>query len=443
MIKPLRPVLIAVICVISVLSVGQARAQGFIRDAEIERTLRLMSDPILEAAGLNPSSVNFYIINDKSMNAFVAGGRNIFVHTGLLMKLESPEEIQGVIAHETGHIVGGHLARRAIKIRNAQGPAIIGALAGIAIAAAGGGAAGAVISAGSQGAILRDLLSHSRAEEASADQAAMTFLKRSKIDPTGLQKVFERFRGQEVFTVGNVDPYAVTHPLSAERIQLINRRVSEIDPADYQPDEEVVYWHGRMRAKLEGFLDNPERVLRNLEGEPETETTLYAKAIALHRAPSPKEAVQTADQLIALRPNDPYYNELKGQILFESGDAEAAVPIYRRASALAPKSSLLKAALGRALLALNDPASDKEALKILQEARRNDMADATALRDLATAYSRAGDYGMATLATAERHALTGRREDAVFQARRAAGLLPEGSPGWLRAQDILSLRVEK
>lgn len=420
-----------------------SQAQGLIRDAEIERTLRWMSLPLFEAAGLPPSSVNIYIVNDRSLNAFVAGGRNIFLHTGLLMTLQTPGELQAVIAHEIGHITGGHEARRAVKIRNATGPALLGLLAGIAVGAAGGGPAAAAIAQGSQGLILRDILRHTRSEEASADQAALDYLERARIDPKGLQEVFELFRGQEVFTIGNVDPYAVTHPLTSARLQLIDRRVSAADPSRYRIDPETLYWHGRMRAKLIGFLGNPERVLDDTLGETETEDVLYRKSVALHRVPSPREAIAAADRLIAARPDDPFYYELKGQILYEAAYAEEAVPYYRKAVELAPGMPLLKAGLGRALLALNDPAADREALQVLQEARRDDLGDATALRDLATAYSRAGDIGMATLATAERLALTGNLKDAALQAKRAERLLPKGSPAWLRAQDILRISPEE
>ncbi|MEL6477434.1 MAG: M48 family metalloprotease [Pseudomonadota bacterium] len=434
---PALAVLLALALTLAV--VPRASAQGLIRDAEIERTLRMISDPLIQAAGLNPASVDIHIVNDRSLNAFVAGGPNIFLNTGLMIELESPAELQGVIAHEIGHITGGHAARRAIKLRAAQGPALLGLLAGIAIGAAGGGAASAAVVSGTQGALFRDLLRHNRAEEASADQAALTYLDRAGVDPAGLQRVFQRFRGQEVFTVGNIDPYAVTHPLSSQRMQLIDRRVAQTDRSRLVEDKTVLYWHARTRAKLIGFLNNPERVLNQLEGKPETEDILYAKTVALHRAPAPQEAISAADRLIAMRPSDPYYIELKGQILYESGQAAAAIPLYRKASELAPNTPLLQAGLGRALLSLNEPAADREALRVLQAARRNDLYDATALRSLATAYSRAGDNGMATLATAERHALVGRTEEAVFQARRAEKLLPEGSPGWLRAQDILSL----
>ena len=251
-----------------------------------------------------------------------------------------------------------------------------------------------------------------------------------------------RFRGQEVFNLGNIDPFVLTHPLSTERMQLVERRVAEAAGRQYPANPERAYWHGRMRAKLIGYLDSPERVLNRLEGEPETEQALYTRAVALYRLPAMSEAIAATDRLIALRPDDPFYIELKGQILFETGHPEQAVPLYRQAVRLAPSEPLLEAGLGRALLALGRPEADAEALKVLRNARRRDLADATALRALATAYSRAGDHGMAELATAERYALTGNVNDAMLHARRAAAELPEGSPGWLRAQDILSLKTE-
>ncbi len=418
---------------------GAASALSLVRDAEIERTLNRMSTPIFQAAGLDPSSVEILMVNDRSMNAFVAGGRRIFLNTGLMTELETPEELLGVIAHETGHIVGGHEARRAINLRNAQGPALIGLLAGIAAGVAGGGEAAAAIAGGTQGILGRTLLRYNRAEEASADQAALSFLERADIDPNGLLEVLEQFRGQEVLAIGNLDPYVLTHPLSTERMSLIERRVGALSGHAWPADPDRTYWHDRLRAKLAGFLEDPARVLARVEREPETEFTLYERAIALHRLPDPDAAAAAADRLIAMRPNDPFYLELKGQILLESGRAEQAIPAYRAAVRLAPNEPLLKAGLGRALLQSNDPAENAEALVVLQEARRDDLADASALRDLATAYDRAGDRGMATLATAERYALVGDVDSAVSLARRASGILPQGSPGWLRAQDILAL----
>ena len=416
-----------------------AEARSLIRDAEIERTLKQMSAPIFQAAGLPPQTVELYIINDRSLNAFVTGGRRIFLHTGLLTQLDTPEQVLGVVAHEAGHITGGHEARRAINLRNAQGPALVGLLLGIAAGVAGGGDAGLALATGSQGIVQRALLKFNRAEEASADQAGISYLTRAGVDPIGLQQVIEQFRGQEVLAIGNLDPYVLTHPLGTERFSLIERRIRERRASSYPENPERDYWFQRMQAKLKGFLDGPERVLDRLSEKPETEITLYEKAIALHRVPDPNGAVATMDRLIALRPDDPFYIELKGQILLESRQPTRALPEYRRAVQLAPNEPLIKAGLGRTLLQLGDPRADAEALQVLQDARNDDLADVAVMRDLATAYERAGDTGMATLATAERYALVGNVKSAVSLAQRAERILPKGSPGWLRAQDILKL----
>ncbi|MEM1161847.1 MAG: M48 family metalloprotease [Pseudomonadota bacterium] len=431
--------LFAVVLGLGLTTPSKSDARTLIRDAEIERTLKRMSAPIFRAAGLAPETVNIYMVRDRTLNAFVAGGRNIFLHTGLMMDLETPEELLGVIAHETGHIAGGHIARRKINLRNAQGPAFIGALLGIAAGIAGGGEAGVAIAAGSQGAILRSLLRNSRAEEASADQAAVSYLERSGIDPAGLLMVVERFRGQEVLSIGSVDPYILTHPLGTQRMALLERRIQETSGRTYGISDDQRYWHSRMRAKLIGFLRDPGRVLDNLEGRSETEFTLYQKAVAYHRSPDPSAAISAVDRLITLRPNDPYYIELKGQILLESGRIADAIGPYRAASRLAPDEPLLLAGLGRALVHANRQDLNEEALRVLKRARAGDLADASALRDLALAYDRTGDRPMATLATAERYALIGNTQNAVRLARRASKLLKEGTPGWLRAQDILKL----
>jgi predicted Zn-dependent protease len=442
--RPLRNLPIRLIAGLATLTAvllpAVASSAGLIRDAEIERTLGSMTAPIFAAAGYPSDAIHVYILNDRRINAFVANGNNMFLNTGLLEALETPEELQGVIAHETGHLAGGHQTRRRINLRNARGPALLGLLAGIAAGIAGGGEAGLAVAAGSQSLVQRRLLRYTRGEEAAADQAALTYLARADINPVGMQKVLSRLRSQEVFNIGHVDPFILNHPLSAERMQLIEHAVAETAGHHYPAHPQLDYWYGRMRAKLKGFLDNPESVLNQLEGKSETEEVLYEKAVALYRLPAMQEAIAAVDRLIAMKPNDPFYNELKGQILFETGHADKAVPLYRKAVALAPHEPLLEAGLGRALLALDDSKADAEALKVLQDARRRDPGDAWALRALATAYSRAGNQGMARLATAERYALTGRLKDAKLHARRAVAVMPEGSPGWLRAQDILSLK---
>lgn len=424
------------------LAADAAAARTFIRDAEIERTLKRMADPVFEAAGLAPDSVRLFIMLDPSLNAFVAGGRNMVLNTGLLQQLEQPETVIGVIAHETGHITGGHLARREMAVNALTGPAMLATLiAGAAAVAAGSPQAGAAVALGGQNAIQRSLLAYSRAEEAAADQAAVTYMSRAEIDPTGMLGILRLFKGQEVFQSRRLDPYALSHPLSSERISLLESRIAASNAVGAALDPEIAYWHARMRAKLEGFTERPERVLARLDlsDDPDSEVNVYRRAVALHRMADAQGALAATDKLLKMRPDDPYYWELRGQILFESARPAEAVAPYRRAVALAPDEPLIAGYLGRALLASGQPGSEAEALAILQRAARDDPGEAGILRDLAQAYARAGDDGNAALYTAQRLALSGETAEAARMAQRAMDLLPRGSPGWLRAEDIATL----
>lgn len=413
-----------------------AFGQSLIRDAEIEQTLARMSTPIFKAAGIEPSNIDMYLVNSRELNAFVFGGNNMVLHTGLITRLETPEGLVGVIAHETGHITGNHLARRQIAQENLRGPAAAGVLLSILAGAASGNAgvaAGGVL--GSGGTTQRLLLAFNRSEEAAADQAGASYMERAGVDPSGLMETLKIFKGQEVFAAGRIDPYAQTHPLSSERLNLLQQRIQATSAPGGKVDAETAYWFQRMRAKLIAFLDTPSRTLRQIGENDQSEIALMMRAVALHRLPAPDDALREVDKLIALRPNDPFYWELKGQILFESGRAEAAVEPLRKAVTLAPQEPLIIGSLGRALLSLNDPALDAEALTAL-EAARGPRPEASVLRSLATAYARAGREGDAALATAERFMLQGSMRDSLRHANHAIEKLPTGSPGWLKADDI-------
>lgn len=424
------------------LAAPAALARSFIRDAEIERTLSLMADPVLLAAGLPPDSVRLFIINDPALNAFVAGGRNIFLHTGLLEQMPDPATVIGVIAHEAGHITGGHLARRAIAAQSLSGPALLATVLGAAAAAAAGAPdVGAAVIAGGSSAAQRAFLAYSRSEEASADQAAVTYMTRAGVNPEGLLNILRIFKGQEVFNTGRVDPYARSHPLSSERISLLENRIAQSPTRGAPVDPEIAYWHARMRAKLDGFLNRPEQVLSRLGRDPaqDDEFDAYRRAIANHRLARTQDALEGVASLKALRPNDPFYWALEGQFLFESAQPGPAVASYRRAVALAPDEPLLAGGLGRALLATNAPEAEAEALALLQRVARDDPGEASILRDLALAYARDGDDAMAALTSAKRVALTGDVVAAARLAQRAMGMLPEGSPAWIQADEIVAL----
>jgi predicted Zn-dependent protease len=433
---PARALIAALLALALTLGAAPARALSLIRDAEIERTLGSIADPILRAAGLSPARVNIYIVEDRGLNAFVAGGDNLFLHTGLLARLEGIDELRAVIAHEVGHIAGGHVARRDQALAGARGVAGVG-LALAAAAAIGSPGAGVAIATGTSQAAQRSALAHSRAEEAGADQAGLRYIATIGADPAAVLRVMKLFRGQEALRVGRQDPYARTHPMWSDRIALLEARVAELPPGA-PPSATEAYWHRRMVAKLDGFLDAPGRTLSRYPEGDGAEHALLARAVAYHRSPDIPRAMAAVDALIASRPDDPYYRELRGQFLLESGHAAPAAESYRGAVALAPDAPLILAGLGRALLNLDDPSADAEARDALARSAAADPANPAVLRDLALAHARLGDEGRAALATAERYALTGEFADAYHSAARAAALLPAGTPAWRQAQDIVT-----
>jgi predicted Zn-dependent protease len=415
-----------------------AVAFSLIRDAEIEATLDRISRPIFRAAALNPAIVKVYIVNDPEMNAFVAGGQNVFINSGMLLELDTIDELRSVIAHETGHIAGGHQARRGSATRGARGLAAIGMIGAAAAAVAGSPEAGLAIAAGSSQAAQRNLLAHGRGEEAAADQMALRYVAIAGGDPGAMLDVLRRFRSQELQRSLSTDPYLRSHPLWSERIALIEENVGEL-PSGRPPSLDDVYWHGRMIAKLKGFLRPPEETLRTYPKDMRTEPAMLARAIAYHRTPAPRRAIARIDELIEIQPEDPYYRELKGQFLLESGNAERAAAAYREAAEFAPLEPQILGGLGRALLNMNRREADLEAESVLALSVRYDKANEGVWRDLALAEARLGEEGMAALATAERYMLLGQGKDAARNASRAAQLLPKGSPGWQRAQDMLTL----
>jgi predicted Zn-dependent protease len=417
---------------------GPAAALTLIRDAEIEATMRRIADPLFRVAAMNPAMVKVYLVQDPAPNAFVAGGQNIFVNTGLLASLEGVDELRSVIAHELGHITGGHLARRDQALGGARGIAAIGMI-GAAVAVVGGApGAGVAIAAGAGQAAQREALAYSRGEESAADQAGLRYLAAAGGQPEAMLAVLGRFRRQDSMSGAFADPYAQSHPMWSERIGLLEEQVAKLPPC-HGPREEERYWHARMVAKLAAFLDPPSRTLRAYPAPGDSDAARLARAIALHRTPDPAAARAAIDALIAERPEDAFLLDLEAQFRLEAGDAGAAAGLWRRAIALDPKQPLMLGGLGRALLNTDDPALTGEARDALARSIRLDPANGPVLRDLALAEARLGNEGAAALATADRFLLAGELGDAARNAARAASLLPEGSPGWRKAEDILRL----
>ena len=415
-----------------------ARNVTFIRDAEVENTIKVYATPLFQAAGLEPSAIRIYIVKDKTLNAFVAGGQKLFVNTGLLMHSPDPSEVIGVIAHEAGHISGGHLSRTHDAMSNASAQAIIGAiLGGIAAIGTGRGDLGGAIVAGSQEMAKRSFLMYSRTQESAADQAAVKYLESTGQSARGLAGLLAALGDQELIGIRHQDPYVRTHPITRDRILFIESHVARSRYSDTPAPSRLLAMHRRMVGKLRGYTEPTARTLRRYkETDPSVEAR-YARAVAYSRRPDLERALPLIDGLIAEQPHDPYFHEFRGQILFEGGRASEALASYTMAAQLSPDSPLILRGLAQVQLELDDPALLEGAIANLRAALHHGATSPFAWRQLAIAHGRNGQMGESALAMAEEAMMNDDLPAARHYAQRAEKLLPSGSAGWLHANDIL------
>ncbi len=418
---------------------GPARAQkiSLIRDAEIENTIRQFATPVFSAAKLNPQAVKIYLVRDNTLNAFVAGGQRVFINTGLLTKTKNVAQIIGVIAHESGHIAGGHLARFQNALKNSSTPMILAYLLGGAAFGAGRGDIGSAIIDAGKSISVRNFMTYSRTQESAADQAAMKFLDRAGISSKGLLEFMELLSEQDLLSPKRQDPYVLTHPLTRDRIASIVEHVSHSAHSDTPLPAAFEIKHRRLRAKLYAFLNPLGRTLRVYKETDNSLESRYARAVAQYRKPDLDKALPLIDGLLAEFPRDPYFWELKGQMMFENGDAKAALKPYENAVSLLPDNALLRRDLARVQMALNDPAMLIRAVENLRAAIAQEGDSPFTWRQLAIAYRRMGDKGRSSLALAEEALLKGQKSVARYHAGLAERLFPNGTREWLQAQDIL------
>ncbi len=419
------------------LSLQPAFAQSILRDAETEALFADMSVDIIRAAGLEPRHVQIVLINDKEINAFVAGGQIVYIHSGLITAAKNVGEVQGVIAHELGHVAGGHVIRINEGAKEATSISILSLLLGAAAIAAGAGDAGAGIMAAGQQAAMGKFLAFSRTQEASADAAAASYLSTAGISGRGLISFFKTLQNVEFrYAIPQEDSYGRTHPLTGERIAVLQDVVSA-DPAWTRPPDPVLEARfQRVKAKLTGFVFDPPQTLRTYPIADTSVPARYARAYAWHRSAYPDKALEEVDSLLRAAPKDPYFLELKGQILLESGRPKEALPILREANQISLSQPLIAALFGHALIATEDRANLPEATRVLKAAVSKDNENPFAWYQLGVVYEREGDLARARLATAERYSLQGRPNLALPNAEAAMIGIPKGSPDWIRAQDI-------
>lgn len=415
-----------------------ASAQGLIRDAEIEDTLHVYTNPLLVAAGLNPDDVELYIVSDPSINAFVSGGQNIFVHTGLILAAETPNELIGVLAHETGHISGGHLARSREAMGQAMGPMLISLGLGVLAIAAGAPQAGAALIAGSQQFAMSNFVRHTQVQESAADQAGAQFLEQSGQSGEGLISFFNRNMRPYEFMTRRMPPYMMTHPYSSDRVEALRQRVANNPHRDAVDTPDNIRRFQFMQAKLIGFIQSQGQTLARYPLRDQSQPARYARAVAYYRVSDLPRARQELDSLIAEDPSNPYYQELMGQILFENGRAEESIAYHRRSLELSPGQPLLQVNLARALVAAHERAGADEAIEILQQVVAREPDNAFAWRELAQARDLRGEQGLAELASAEQNFALGDYGSALNFAERARRTLPRNTPSYQRATDIVT-----
>jgi predicted Zn-dependent protease len=425
---------------------AQEASLPIIRDSEIEQLLRDYSQPILRVAGLGQRNIRVVIINDRSFNAFVIDAKRIFINAGAVMEAETPNQIIGVLAHESGHIAGGHLSKMRGELANAQTAAILATLIGVGAVVAtarsgnnvGGNPMAAIV--GPQNAIMRSLLSYQRQQEDQADRAGVNFLTLAHQSPKGMYDTFKRMADQQLFVAHYADPYLQSHPMANERIANL-AEVAHTSPYwDKKDPPELQQRHDLARAKLFGYMDRPDAVARRY---PLSDTSLaarYARAVSGYRHGDLRNALAQIDSLIQTQPSNPYFYELKGQALVEAGHGQEAVAPLRRAISLAPDPTLIRVLLGQALVSTNDTHLADEAISNLRTAVQTDAEIPDAYDQLAMAYGHKGDIADADLASAQAAFNRGNFSTARQLAGRAKGRFPVGSPGWVKADDIASFR---
>jgi predicted Zn-dependent protease len=452
--RPVKPASRAVAVMTAaaiVLSSLPARAQTgssagipMIRDAETEQLLRDYSAPILKVAGLGNQNVKVVIIDDKSFNAFVMDAHRIFVNTGALMQAITPNQMIGVFAHETGHIVGGHLSKMRQELENVQTAMIVAMLLGIGAVVAGahsgntdmGNIGGALVTA-PQALGMNTILAYQRAQEESADRAGVRFLTMTGQSARGMYDTFKHFADESLYAAQGANPYMQNHPMPQERMAALAELV-KTPYWDKKDPPELQFRHDMMRAKLYGFTERADTVLRRYPFSDTSMPARYARAIASYRFGDMRGTIAQIDSLIQAMPNNPYFYELKGQALLEGAHPAEAIAPLQRAVELAPSPALIQILLAQALVATNDPKRADQAVVILRNALLKEPEATDAYTTLAMAYGRKNDLADADLASAQAAFARGDNKTARELAARAKQRFPIGSPGWVRADDIVA-----
>ncbi len=439
----------------SLAAVSPAAAQGsisFIRDTEIENLLKDYSRPIFKAAGLGSQNISMRIVRHDSFNAFVVDGRNVFINSGTLVQAKTPNEVIGVIAHETGHITGGHMAALRARIARDQTKALLVAILGIGLMVGGAvsgsdtgreiAGSGSGLMMGGNDVLMRSLLSERRAQESAADQAGLRYLEATRQSGRGMLQTFEGFAQQEYVSNTYQDPFVRSHPVAAERMSQLRENVAKSPYVDAKDPPQLQLRHDMMRAKITGYLERAQVVYNSYPPSDNSLPARYARAIARNCSGKCTEAIGDVDALIREKPDNPYFYELKGNLYYWNGKYAESIPPLRKALQLAGGAEgLMQAELAQSMLATEDAGMVDEAITLLRRAIVLDDEYSTTHHQLAKALYKKGLYPQADLAAAQAHFIEGNVKQAQIFAKRAIAKLPRGSPEWIRAEDIINYKA--
>lgn len=426
---------------------AQQKGPNILRDTETERLLAEYTRPILRVAGLEKQNIQMVIINDPTFNAFVADGHRIFVNYGAILQSERPNQLIGVLAHETGHLAGGHLAKLHQQLAQAQTQMVLAMLLGAGALVAGASShstgvadMGAAAVAGPQEMIRRSLLSYQRQQEESADKAGVKFLNATGQSPKGMYETFKRLADQTLFTAHGADPYLQSHPMPAERVEALEGLARSSPYWDKKDDPALQARHDMVRAKISAFMERQDTVYRRYPLSNNSLPARYARAITTYLHGDLNNALTQIDGLIQTQPNNPYFYELRGQALLEGGRPTEAIAPLHKAIALSNNAPLIEMLLGQALVATDNKAYTDEAISILRAAVARESEAPLGFSQLAMAYGKKGDYAEADLASAQAAYLRGDNKTARELASRAKTRFAIGTPGWVRADDIVTAK---
>ncbi len=438
--------LLTVIVIATGLQSASANRLPLVRDAEIEGLVKDYTSPIFRAAGLGKGAVDVYLIHNPSFNAFVTD-RRMFLHTGALMQAQSPNEIIGVIAHETGHVTGGHLVRLRDRIERASALAAVGVLLGAGAMATGGelgNAAGQAIIRGGQSTLMRSMLSYQREDEVSADRTAVTLLDKTGQSGAGMLRTFKQMSSNDLFASSRPDPYVRSHPLPRERLALLETIISQSPNYSKKDPPALQLRHDMMRAKIAAYSGGQGAVQQLFRDNPSSAAARYGTGISQFLSGRTDSALKIINDLIREQPGNAYLYEMKAEILLRAQKPAESVAPMKKALQLDPyDSGLLRIQYGQILLETGSEANIREAIKQIKTGLARDPQTLSGYNFLARAHSLLGEDSLALAATAEGRFLVGNYKEAKQFARRAQANLTTNSPQWVRMQDIMEYKPAK